>query len=118
MTTQISPETLAALRQMTASASKNDPAMNEGLAELQAAQVAQTVYWNALRALERVTGVDLDDVGDLAGLTVQDVIESFGPNGFGGADDADEDGIELLICDECGSVSPTGPCRQCGEPLA
>jgi hypothetical protein len=36
---------------------------------------AQIVYWDALRKLESAIGVDLDDVGELIGLTVQDVIK-------------------------------------------
>jgi len=59
---------------------------DERQAILDAAARAQTVYWEALKELERVTGVDLDDVGELAGLTVQDVIDSFGPDGLGGAE--------------------------------
>jgi hypothetical protein len=51
-----------------------------------AAATMQSMYWDALRELEAAIGCDLEDVGDLAGLTVQDVIDSFGPDGFGGVD--------------------------------
>lgn len=71
----------------------NTPTTTEDVQKLlDAAAEAQSVYWDALRELEEelaaLTGVDinLDDVGELAGLTVDDVIESFGPNGFGGVD--------------------------------
>lgn len=71
----------------------NTPTTTEDVQKLlDAAAEAQTVYWDALRELEEelaaLTGEDinLDDVGDLAGLTVDDVIESFGPNGLGGVD--------------------------------
>jgi hypothetical protein len=57
---------------------------------LEAAATAQTAYWDALRLLEAAIGVDLEDVGDLSGLTVEDVIASFGPDGLGGVDDEDK----------------------------
>lgn len=67
---------------------------------LDVAAIAQTAYWDALRKLETAIGVDLDDVGELSGLTVQEVIDSFGPDGFGGVDDAEADD-ENILC-ECG----------------
>lgn len=44
---------------------------------LDAAKEAQTAYWDALRDLETELGCDLDDVGDLSGYTVQDLIQQY-----------------------------------------
>ena len=45
---------------------------------LDAAASAQVAYWGALRNLETELGIDLDDVGYLEGLTVKEVIDTYG----------------------------------------
>jgi hypothetical protein len=64
--------------------------MEEAGALLVSACEAQHAYWDALRDLEGELGVDIDDIGDMEGLTVKDVIDSFGPDGFGGTEDNEE----------------------------
>ena len=45
---------------------------------LNQAAAAQTLYWKALFELERAVALNLDDVGDLQGLTIDQLLESFG----------------------------------------
>jgi hypothetical protein len=61
--------------------------MEEAGACLVSACEAQHAYWDALHDLEAELGVDIDDIGDMEGLTIKDVIDSFGPDGFGGTED-------------------------------
>jgi hypothetical protein len=49
---------------------------------LSAAAAAQTAFWQAMTALEAATGLDLESTSDLAGMTVQDLIDSYGPDGL------------------------------------
>jgi hypothetical protein len=49
---------------------------------LSAAAAAQTAFWQAMTALEAATGLDLENTSDLAGMTVQDLIDSYGPDGL------------------------------------
>lgn len=63
------------------------PRYEQGAAELNAAQEAQTAFWEALSALEDVTGLEIDGSIDLTNYTTVDELRE----GFQGNDDGNSD---------------------------